>query len=502
KPAQTGPTAQTVPTALIKNGTARDEASSEEVRPEDEEPSLPDGRGDSAVNMLSIQGAAMATQNQIKDAAAVTEHAEVLNQAIPQAGKKMAFKPVLSQVGQVAYQNSVHDAAEQEAASQAGVKLTPKLQPGQTVPLARTPPLIGEGVMVNANHPESLDQALQPVDGKSFVKASLIPKEGISQAKNQVVGPQAELTGKTGSVARNQTLSEIGQPTGQMAAVSAPDLAVMNQPGKPEEMAGQKPSVSAEGTQKAPHPDGLLQNGQPPATQPQNVQVVVNPVEFVRIPGGKQETQAGASLLTGRESAVSRAAILSALAADRSGVGDKPEDSADLKAGDGTGLLAAAKPGHGAPDTSPIVRNGNVSPADRGFVERMVQEIRWSGSNNHREVVMRLNPEHLGQMKLKVKESGGELTVEMTVATQQAKALLESRMDEIKNQLKTEDFDTTRFTVNVDVNQGGDLSAFKRPEPMNPWPSTPFIRETAQVEPSGTLPNQPVWGDSGVGLYI
>jgi hypothetical protein len=94
------------------------------------------------------------------------------------------------------------------------------------------------------------------------------------------------------------------------------------------------------------------------------------------------------------------------------------------------------------------------------LLDKVVQEARWLIRSNQQEVTLRLEPEHLGQMKLKVRHSGGEMTVEMTVDNAAAKTLLDANIVDLRQRLQ-QDHMGNNSQVQVDVRHGGD-SEFAR----------------------------------------
>ncbi|MBF0289273.1 MAG: flagellar hook-length control protein FliK [SAR324 cluster bacterium] len=69
-----------------------------------------------------------------------------------------------------------------------------------------------------------------------------------------------------------------------------------------------------------------------------------------------------------------------------------------------------------------------------------------------REVTIQLRPEHLGDLRMKVRQEGNDLTIEMTVRNPEAKGLLEANLAELRTRFLAQDdnaFDQLQFAVNV-----------------------------------------------------
>ncbi len=136
-------------------------------------------------------------------------------------------------------------------------------------------------------------------------------------------------------------------------------------------------------------------------------------------------------------------------------------------------------------------------------VERIAQQARWLIRNNRNEVTFRLQPEHLGEVKLKISQVEGRFTVEMTVDNPAVKRMVESQLDNLQQRLQEENLASGQFEFNVDVRQGGDT---KNPEI---FALTPPANSLNQGEGQTEAPNpnshvdrlRPVWGQSGSGIY-
>jgi flagellar hook-length control protein FliK len=93
-------------------------------------------------------------------------------------------------------------------------------------------------------------------------------------------------------------------------------------------------------------------------------------------------------------------------------------------------------------------------------VDQVVQGARWLISNHRNEMTVKLHPEHLGELNLKVVHKDGLFRVDMTVDSLAAKHLLESNLTQLREHLHAENPAAGEFLFNVDVRKGND----SRPE--------------------------------------
>ncbi len=75
-------------------------------------------------------------------------------------------------------------------------------------------------------------------------------------------------------------------------------------------------------------------------------------------------------------------------------------------------------------------------------------------SNDHSEMIIRLKPEELGKVELKIEVHNDNVIARFNVASQVVKEAIESNLQDLRNSLKDKGFN--EMTFDVDVNQGGD----------------------------------------------
>ena len=137
------------------------------------------------------------------------------------------------------------------------------------------------------------------------------------------------------------------------------------------------------------------------------------------------------------------------------------------------------------------------------MMERIAEQARWIIRNGRQEVTMKLSPEHLGDMKLKVVRTEHTMRVEMTVDTLVAKNTLESNLDDLQNKLQAQNPGTENFEFNVDVKQHHDprqSETFYTPSRDALAPGNKAGIDSVQAQEILTS-SRPRWGTRGVGVY-
>jgi flagellar hook-length control protein FliK len=158
------------------------------------------------------------------------------------------------------------------------------------------------------------------------------------------------------------------------------------------------------------------------------------------------------------------------------------------------GLVAPA-----STQLDPLRHTPNDEAAQQRTIEHVATEARWLINNNRQEVTLRLSPEHLGSLHMKVQHEDGVFQVHLTVDTAAAKHLLESNLQDLRNRLVAQ-HPGGEFLFNVDVRHGNDQPS--------------LYSRAARTEPIGighraTLDEAPVPGmagrvlaQSGLSIYV
>lgn len=146
--------------------------------------------------------------------------------------------------------------------------------------------------------------------------------------------------------------------------------------------------------------------------------------------------------------------------------------------------------------------SSDTSPPDTRLLDKVVQEARWLIRNNRQEVTLRLEPEHLGSLKLHVSHKDGALHVEMTVDNAAAKHLLDANLGQLRERFVQENLAQGNL-LQVDVRQGGNpefARQFGR-QGTEPGAPTAGIRAPVSVEESAAIAPRAVWSDSNLSIY-
>ena len=148
--------------------------------------------------------------------------------------------------------------------------------------------------------------------------------------------------------------------------------------------------------------------------------------------------------------------------------------------------------------------NGNLRSADLPFnMEQVVSRVRILSGNGVEEMTLRMHPEELGQITLKIRQAGGNLTIDMRVDNMLAKQIVESGFDSLRSKFLDQEFSYKDLALNVDINErdskyGGDRKYAEFDEEM-------FSPERGNKEDIPALEETPIVRhrtDSGLNLYV
>ena len=162
----------------------------------------------------------------------------------------------------------------------------------------------------------------------------------------------------------------------------------------------------------------------------------------------------------------------------------------------GTSII---KPGEAASTVTETVRGADL-PFD---MDQVVNRVRILRGNGVEEMTLRLHPEELGHITLKVRQSGGGLSIDMRVDNPLAKQMVESGFDSLRSRFLDQEFSYQDLALNVDINErdsqyGGDREHFEFEEEM-------FSSEKGKKEEISSLEETPHVRhrtDSGLNLYV
>ena len=162
----------------------------------------------------------------------------------------------------------------------------------------------------------------------------------------------------------------------------------------------------------------------------------------------------------------------------------------------GTSII---KPGEAARTVTETVHGADL-PFD---MDQVVNRVRILRGNGVEEMTLRLHPEELGHITLKVRQSGGGLSIDMRVDNPLAKQMVESGFDSLRSRFLDQEFSYQDLALNVDINErdskyGGDREHFEFEEEM-------FSSERGKKEEISSLEETPHVRhrtDSGLNLYV
>ena len=130
--------------------------------------------------------------------------------------------------------------------------------------------------------------------------------------------------------------------------------------------------------------------------------------------------------------------------------------------------VAGTLPAANSADLTQVFETPQDDAVEQRVLERVANEARWMLRNDRQEVTLRLHPEHLGSLHMKVQHKDGVFTVQLTVDNLSAKHLLESNLQDLRNRLAGE-HPGGEFQFNVDVRQGNEQPSLyaraQRPAP-------------------------------------
>ena len=100
------------------------------------------------------------------------------------------------------------------------------------------------------------------------------------------------------------------------------------------------------------------------------------------------------------------------------------------------------------------------SPFD---MSQLTRNLRKGGDGESQEVTLRLRPDELGTLTMKVKQLGDRLQVEMQVENPHVKQLVESDLEQLRNRFLDKEFNFSEMelTVNIDARSDADSQAFE-----------------------------------------
>ena len=146
----------------------------------------------------------------------------------------------------------------------------------------------------------------------------------------------------------------------------------------------------------------------------------------------------------------------------------------------------------------------NLRNVDLPFdIQQLVSRVRIMRGNGVEEMTLRLHPEELGHITLKVRQSGGDLLIEMRVDNPLAKQLVESGFDSLRSRFLDQEFAYKDLALNVDINQKD--SQFGSDRQYEEFEDEMFSSQRGKEQEISTLEETPHVRhrtDSGLNIYV
>ena len=136
-------------------------------------------------------------------------------------------------------------------------------------------------------------------------------------------------------------------------------------------------------------------------------------------------------------------------------------------------------------------------------IQQLVSRVRIMRGNGVEEMTLRLHPEELGHITLKVRQSGGDLLIDMRVDNPLAKQIVESGFDSLRSRFLDQEFAYKDLALNVDINQKD--SQFGSDRQSEEFEDELFSSKRGKEQEISTLEEAPLERhrtDSGLNLYV
>ncbi|RZO47584.1 MAG: flagellar hook-length control protein FliK, partial [Proteobacteria bacterium] len=184
---------------------------------------------------------------------------------------------------------------------------------------------------------------------------------------------------------------------------------------------------------------------------------------------------------------------------------DSTKSSVDSASPSGINSLAEVSgtsmvKGGNSTNTSAELLRGTELPFN---MEQVVSRVRILRGNGIEEMTLRLHPEDLGQITLKIRQTGADLSIDMRVDNLQAKLIVESGFDSLRSRFLDQEFSYQDLALNVDINEGDsqyedDQNNYVFEEEMNSSESGEKD-EISTVEETPRISNN---NETGLNLYV
>lgn len=131
----------------------------------------------------------------------------------------------------------------------------------------------------------------------------------------------------------------------------------------------------------------------------------------------------------------------------------------------------------------------SVQTTKSGNINSVIDNVRIMLSSGKDSIVIRLMPEHLGKLEIKLKKSGEKLVGEFKVENAEAKELLASEFQQLQQDLENQGIRLESFTILV-KGEPRPAPVFKGKKPAGETPSV-VSKDGADSEPGETRKDEP-----------
>ena len=136
-------------------------------------------------------------------------------------------------------------------------------------------------------------------------------------------------------------------------------------------------------------------------------------------------------------------------------------------------------------------------------IQQLVSRVRIMRGNGVEEMTLRLHPEELGHITLKVRQSGGDLLIEMRVDNPLAKQLVESGFDSLRSRFLDQEFAYKDLALNVDINQkDSQFGSDRQNEEFEDELFSSQRGKEQEISKVEEKPHERHRTDSGLNLYV
>ncbi|MEC8148683.1 MAG: flagellar hook-length control protein FliK, partial [SAR324 cluster bacterium] len=148
----------------------------------------------------------------------------------------------------------------------------------------------------------------------------------------------------------------------------------------------------------------------------------------------------------------------------------------------------------------------NVQAPELPFdVEQVMGRVRVLRENDSQQITLRLQPDHLGQVTMKVRQTGGELQVDMRVDNIMAKQIIEAGFDTLKSRFLDQELAYDQLSLNIEVDQRS-ASQYDRDQQNSGFGEENASRSRGETEQE-TIPDpmnsRPIVNnDSALNIYV